>query len=74
MSIEIVIVFLAGFAAGGVLLWILARLVDQKECLRRTDELRQALGARISEAEGRARYAEGQIGRASCRERVSLNV
>ena len=61
MLIEIVIVFLAGFAAGGVLLWILARLVGQKEFLRQTDELRQALGARVSEAEGRARYAEGQM-------------
>lgn len=36
MSIDIVIIFLAGFAAGGILLWIIARLAAQKEILRQT--------------------------------------
>jgi len=61
MTIDIVIIFLAGFAAGGVLLWIIARLAAQKEILGRTDEIRQTWSARVSELEGRARYAEGQM-------------
>jgi len=61
MSIDIVIIFLAGFTAGGVLLWIIARLTAQKEILGRSDEIRQACSARVSELEGRARYAEGQM-------------
>ncbi|NPV05296.1 MAG: DNA recombination protein RmuC [Syntrophaceae bacterium] len=61
MSIEIVVVFLTGFAAGGLLLWVLTRLVAQRECMRQTDEIRQSLGGRVSEMEGRARYAEGQM-------------
>ncbi len=61
MSIDLVIVFVAGFTAGGILLWVLTRLVAQKEAMRQTDELRQSLTARLSEMEGCARYAEGQM-------------
>jgi hypothetical protein len=48
MTIDIVIIFLAGFAAGGVLLWIIARLAAQKEFLGRSDEIRQTWSARVS--------------------------
>ncbi len=61
MNIDIVIIFLAGFAAGGVLLWIIARLAAQKEILGRSDEIRQTYSARVSELEGCARYSEGQM-------------
>ena len=61
MSIEIVILFLTGFTAGGLLLWVLTRLAAQKEAVRQIDALRQSLSARVSEMEGRARYAEGQM-------------
>lgn len=61
MSIEAVIIFLAGFTAGGALLWALARLAAQKETMRQTDDLRQSFTSRVSEMEGRARYAEGQM-------------
>lgn len=61
MSIEIVIIFLTGFTAGGLLLWVLTRLAAQKEAVRQIDALRQSLSARVSEMEGRARYAEGQM-------------
>jgi len=61
MSIDIVIVFLAGFACGGILLWIIARLASQKEILRQTEEIKLSHSVRVSELEGRARYAEGQM-------------
>ena len=61
MTIDIVIIFLFGFTAGGILLWIIARLVSQKEILQRTDEIKLSHSARVSELEGRARYAEGQM-------------
>ena len=61
MTIDIVIVFLAGFAAGGILLWIIARLAAQKEILRQTEEIKLSYSVRVSELEGRARYAEGQM-------------
>jgi DNA recombination protein RmuC len=61
MTIDIVIIFLFGFAAGGILLWIIARLVSQKEILRQSDEIKLSHAARASELEGRARYAEGQM-------------
>jgi len=61
MTIDIVIVFLAGFAAGGILLWIIVRLAAQKEILRLTEEIKLSHSVRISELEGRARYAEGQM-------------
>jgi DNA recombination protein RmuC len=61
MTIDIAIIFLCGFAAGGILLWIIARLVSQKEILRQTDEIKISHSGRASELEGRARYAEGQM-------------
>ena len=61
MSIDLVIVFVAGFAAGGILLWAVTRLAAQKEILNQTDEIRRSLSARVAELEGRARYAEGQM-------------
>ncbi len=61
MSIEIAIIFLAGCAAGGVLMWVVARLAAQKEILSQADEIRRGLSARVAEMEGRARYAEGQM-------------
>ena len=61
MTIDIVIIFLSGFFAGGILLWIVARLAAQKETLRLTDEIKLGHTARVSELEGRARYAEGQM-------------
>jgi DNA recombination protein RmuC len=61
MTIDIVIIFLFGFAAGGILLWVIARLVSQKEILRQSDEIKLSHAARASELEGRARYAEGQM-------------
>ena len=61
MSIDIVIIFLAGFACGGILLWIIARLAAQKEILRQTEEIKLSHSVRVSELEGRARYAEGQM-------------
>jgi len=56
-----IIVFVAGFAAGGILLWAVTRLAAQKEILSQTDEIRRGLSARVAELEGRARYAEGQM-------------
>jgi DNA recombination protein RmuC len=56
-----IIVFVAGFAAGGILLWVIVRLAAQKEILNQTDEIRRSLSARVAELEGRARYAEGQM-------------
>ena len=61
MSIDLLIAFAAGFAAGGILLWVIARLAAQKEILHQTDEIRRSLSARVTELEGRARYAEGQM-------------
>ncbi len=61
MTIDIVIIFLAGFACGGILLWIIARLAAQKEILRQTEEIKLSHSVRVSELEGRARYAEGQM-------------
>ena len=61
MTIDIVIVFLAGFACGGILLWIIARLAAQKEILKQTEEIKLSHSVRVSELEGRARYAEGQM-------------
>ena len=61
MTIDIVIIFLFGFVAGGILLWIIARLVSQKEILRQTDEIKLNTSARVSDLEGRARFAEGQM-------------
>jgi len=61
MSIDIMIIFLAGFACGAILLWIIARLAAQKEILRQTEEIKISHSARVSELEGRARYAEGQM-------------
>jgi DNA recombination protein RmuC len=61
MTIDIVIIFLFGFAAGGILLWIIARLVSRKEIMRQSDEIKLSHAARASELEGRARYAEGQM-------------
>lgn len=61
MSIDLVIIFAAGFTAGGILLWVIARLAAQKEILHQTDEIRRSLSARVTELEGRARYAEGQM-------------
>ena len=61
MTIDIVIVFLAGFVCGGILLWIIARLAAQKEILRQTEEIKLSHSVRVSELEGRARYAEGQM-------------
>jgi DNA recombination protein RmuC len=61
MSIDLVIIFVAGFAAGGILLWVIVRLAAQKEILNQTDEIRRSLSARVAELEGRARYAEGQM-------------
>ena len=61
MTIDIVIVFLAGFACGGILLWIIARLAAQKEILRQAEEIKLSHSVRVSELEGRARYAEGQM-------------
>ncbi len=61
MTVDIVIIFLFGFAAGGILLWIVARLLSQKEILRQADEIKLSHSARVSELEGRSRYAEGQM-------------
>ena len=61
MTIDIVIIFLAGFACGGILLWIIARLAAQKEILRQAEEIKLSHSVRVSELEGRARYAEGQM-------------
>jgi DNA recombination protein RmuC len=61
MTIDIVIIFLAGFACGGILLWIIARLAAQKEILRQAEEIKLSHSVRVSEMEGRARYAEGQM-------------
>ena len=61
MNIDIVIIFLFGFVAGGILLWIIARLASQKEILRQIDEIKLSHSTRVSELEGRARYAEGQM-------------
>ncbi len=61
MSTDLAILFLTGFAAGGILLWIVARLVSQKEILQQTDEVKVGYAARVSELEGRARFAEGQM-------------
>ncbi len=56
-----IIVFVAGFSAGGILLWVIVRLAAQKEILNQTDEIRRSLSARVADLEGRARYAEGQM-------------
>jgi hypothetical protein len=61
MTIDIVIIFLAGFACGGILLWIVARLAAQKEILGQAEEIKLSHSVRVSELEGRARYAEGQM-------------
>jgi DNA recombination protein RmuC len=61
MTLDIVIVFLAGFACGGILLWIIARLAAQKEILRQTEAIKLSHSVRVSDLEGRARYAEGQM-------------
>jgi len=61
MSIDLVIIFAAGFTAGGILLWVIARLAAQKEIFNQVNEIRRSLSARVTELEGRARYAEGQM-------------
>ena len=61
MSIDLLIAFAAGFAAGGILLWVIARLAAQKEIFNQVNEIRRSLSARVTELEGRARYAEGQM-------------
>ena len=58
MSIDLLIAFAAGFAAGGILLWVIARLAAQKEILHQTDEIRRSLSARVTELEGPARSTE----------------
>ena len=61
MSIYLVIIFAAGFTAGGIMLWVIARLAAQKEIFNQVNEIRRSLSARVTELEGRARYAEGQM-------------